>query len=153
MDGEPWLIQLTDDLERLPDLAEEVEHFGAAHHLSAETTHALNLTLDELVSNTIHHGFQNTPEPKIEIRLECDAQTQTVQAVLRDNGAKFNPLEHPEPDTSAPLHERPVGGLGIHFVRQLMDEVGYERREGWNCITLRRKLRGTEGVSPRRQDS
>ena len=67
--------------------------------------------------------------------------------VVDDDGAPFDPLQAPEPDTSRPVEERPVGGLGILIVRRLMDEITYHRAGGRNRLTMRKKL-----VVPERVD-
>ena len=60
--------------------------------------------------------------------------------VIRDKGKPFDPTAQDEADTTLSLEERPIGGLGIYLVRQLMDSINYERIDGQNVLTLRKKL-------------
>ena len=59
---------------------------------------------------------------------------------IRDDGIPFDPLAHPEPDTSIPLEEKPIGGLGILMARKSMDDISYERRDSENILTLTKRL-------------
>jgi serine/threonine-protein kinase RsbW len=59
---------------------------------------------------------------------------------VEDDGQPFNPLEAPEVDTTKPLEERTIGGLGIHIVRKLMDGLEYQRHEGKNLLVLKKHL-------------
>jgi serine/threonine-protein kinase RsbW len=59
---------------------------------------------------------------------------------VTDDGHPFNPLDLPEPDTSLPMEDRPIGGLGIHLLRKMSDRMEYERRDGKNQVTLRKSL-------------
>ena len=77
-------------------------------------------------------------EHLIEIQVELLKKRLTIQ--ITDDGIAFNPFEQEEPDTDQPLQERQVGGLGIHLVRKLMDEVHYERRADKNVVRLTKGL-------------
>jgi len=61
---------------------------------------------------------------------------------VTDDGHPFNPLEAPEPDTTLPVEERPIGGLGIYLLRKMFDRMDYTRTDGKNRVTLRKKLTG-----------
>jgi len=59
---------------------------------------------------------------------------------VEDDGRQFNPLELPEPDLEKKLEERPIGGLGIHLVRNLMDELEYRRTHNKNILIMKKKI-------------
>ncbi len=82
------------------------------------------LILDELFSNIVIHGYLRDPGGKIQI--EAEATTHQVQVTLMDQAPAFNPLTVPEPDTTLPLEKRPIGGLGLLFVRRTADDLQYE---------------------------
>jgi anti-sigma regulatory factor (Ser/Thr protein kinase) len=127
-------IRLRNDLAELRRLGREVENFAAAHHLSSGLIHAFDLSLVEWVTNIISYGYAEPGEHWIEIRLA--AAGDQVRAEVVDDGREFNPLAHPPADTSVPLENRPIGGLGIHMIRKLMDQVEYRREGGRNMVTM-----------------
>jgi serine/threonine-protein kinase RsbW len=88
---------------------------------------------DEVLSNVARHG---RPEATAIIEITVARVGNGVRAVVADDGRAFNPLEAPVPDTSSALEARTPGGLGIALVRALTDEVGYERRNDRNRLSL-----------------
>ena len=112
----------------------KVDDFSARSRLTASTTSKLNIVLDELISDIINFGYADDAEHEIEICLELVGHRLVV--TIADDGIPFNPLTVKPPDTSAPLSEREVGGLGIHLVRNLVDEATYQRRVNRNVLTL-----------------
>ena len=113
--------------------------FAAAHAVPASVRRSLNVALDELLQNTLAHGFPGRKGGAVTIDAELGTDRLTV--TLSDDGQPFNPLDAASPDTTRSLEERPVGGLGIHLVRQLMDEVHYHRRGGRNVVVLVKRLK------------
>jgi len=110
--------------------------FADQHGMDAALRADMYVAIEELVSNTIRHGSNPGIRPRITIALALTPETFT--AVVADNGARFNPLDAPEVDTSRALADRSLGGLGILFVRQLMDTVRYRRWDGRNYVRLRK---------------
>ena len=134
-------ISLASDLSALPMLAQAIKEFGTVHALSLDLQSRLNLVLDELVTNSVCYALPDLAEPELRLRLFVDQGT--VVAQLEDNGEAYNPFEEaPEPDTSLGLTERPVGGLGVFFVKKLTDSSTYERIDGRNRITLKNTIGG-----------
>jgi serine/threonine-protein kinase RsbW len=98
----------------------------------------LEVALDEVLSNVVRHGSAaGTVGP---IAVELDVLGSRIEVVVTDDAPAFNPLEVQAPDASVSLEDRPLGGLGIALVKALMDEVTYERRDGRNRLTFRKKL-------------
>ena len=141
--GEPGrvVVHLPPELSAaLGVLAETVEGFAAAESLSSGVSGKLNLVLDELITNSINYGLQGVVEPHLELRLAGAGGVDALEAVLVDNGLPFDPFsEAPVPDTTLELDERPIGGLGVMFVKQFTESADYERANGMNRITLRMK--------------
>lgn len=131
-------IRLPTGLEALEALIPEVESFCADHGLDASAAFALNVALDELVNNVVSYGLADGGDHFLEVRLRVDGDQ--LQVEIEDDGLAFDPFDRPAPDTDLPLEERPIGGLGIEIVRQLMDEARYERLGDRNLVTLRRSL-------------
>ena len=134
-------IPLASDLSALRMLAQAIQEFGTAHALSLDLQSRLNLVLDELVTNSVCYALPDLAEPELRLRLFVDQDT--IVAQIEDNGEAYNPFEEaPEPDTSLGLAERPIGGLGVFFVKKLTDSSTYERIDGRNRITLKTAIGG-----------
>jgi anti-sigma regulatory factor (Ser/Thr protein kinase) len=72
--------------------------------------------------------------------LELERADGKLNLSLSDDGPAFDPLALPTPDLDAPLEERPVGGLGVYLVREMMDDVSYSHRGGRNCLSMWKSL-------------
>lgn len=127
-------FRLANDLAAMAGLADAVEGFAAEHRLPAETASALGVSVDEAVSNAIKHGYPGDARGEIAVRLRRRPDSVVVE--VEDDGTPFDPLQVPPPDLTLPLDERPVGGLGIHLMRNLMDEMSYARQGGRNVLKL-----------------
>ncbi len=114
--------------------------FADAHALPASIRRSMNVVLDELLNNTVRHGFAGREGGEVTIDMELRADRLSV--TLTDDGRPFNPLGVAAPDTALPVEERQLGGLGIHLVRRMMDEVSYHRRTDRNVVTLSKLLTG-----------
>jgi anti-sigma regulatory factor (Ser/Thr protein kinase) len=134
-------MRLPNDLAALAALAERVEGFGAAQRLPASVVNALNVVLDEAVSNAINHGYDAGVHGEISVRLR--RAPDDVLLEIEDDGRPFDPLQAPPPDLSLPLERRPIGGLGVHLIRNLMDEVSYARVGGRNVLKMVKHLSRT----------
>jgi serine/threonine-protein kinase RsbW len=134
-------FRLANDLAAMAALTEAVERFAAQHRLSAEARNALYVCVDETVSNTIAHGYPDGAHGEIAVRLR--RRSDCVVLEIEDDGAPFDPLQAPPPDLTLPLDRRPIGGLGIHLVRNLMDDVSYVRRDGRNLLRLVKNVAAT----------
>lgn len=105
--------------------------FAEACALPDGVRRAMQVALDELMANELSHG-RHTGSVTIELELDQERVTFT----LTSDGPPFDPFERAAPDTTLAVNERPVGGLGLHLVRELMNEVRYERRNGQNVVVL-----------------
>lgn len=124
------------EIHRLAGLA---ERFGQAQQLSEDEVLAINLVLDEVVTNVIDHGFEGIDgEPEIRLTMTLEGTDLTIR--VEDNGRAFDPLQAAPPDLDLPLEDRPVGGLGIHIVRSVMNTVEYDRRGGRNLLTMHKTI-------------
>jgi phosphoserine phosphatase RsbU/P len=132
-------IKLYNKLSELDRFNQTLTELGRQHGLPGNVVHDVNLALEEILTNIISHGYTDNREHEIKVRLS--AQPGEIKAEVEDDGQPFNPLEAPEPDTTQPLEERPIGGLGIHLVRKLMDDIEYQRQEGKNKLVMKKHLR------------
>ncbi|MCP4285814.1 MAG: ATP-binding protein [Gammaproteobacteria bacterium] len=127
-------IQLKSQLSELTQLTEVVKAFGEENGLAMKEIFNLNLVLDELVTNIIQYGYEGADGNVIRIRLWLEGSWIRVE--LTDDARPFNPLTACPANLDTSLQERAVGGLGIHMVRELMNEVNYRRVGDRNILSL-----------------
>jgi anti-sigma regulatory factor (Ser/Thr protein kinase) len=127
-------LHLQNRIAEVARLVDAVESFGSHAGLSSDLTYRLTLSLDEIVSNVIRHGYSDTNDHVVEVRLSI--RDGVVTSVIEDDGHPYDPRESPEPDLSMPVEQRGPGGLGIFLVRQMMDSIDYARRDGKNVLTV-----------------
>jgi len=120
-------VRLPLDLREIEGLNRIVRQFGDLHEIPSRTLYAVNLALDEVVTNVVRHGFEDATGQELSAVLTVSGGELTT--VVTDGGRAFNPLDAPPPDLTAPLSERTLGGLGIHLVRSLMDNVEYRHAD------------------------
>jgi anti-sigma regulatory factor (Ser/Thr protein kinase) len=116
-----------------------LDQLGAAHHLAPEVLADMQVALDEVLKNLIDYAYPDDAAHEILLRFEVS--DNVLEAVIEDDGVPFDPLSSPKPDLRTPLRERQPGGLGLHFVRNLMSEVIYDRVGNRNRLVLRKRLK------------
>ncbi|MBL9167450.1 MAG: ATP-binding protein [Verrucomicrobiales bacterium] len=129
--------RLRNDPTECQKLPEWIEAFTEQAKLSSTARNAFDLALVEWLANILAYAYDDSSEHSITLRLF--AGPGQARAEIRDDGREFNPLSLPTPDVHVPLEDRPIGGLGIHMIRQLMDSVEYRRDAGHNILTLTRR--------------
>ena len=136
-----YSFELKSDLAELDSLCENLETFGNRFGLSKKLIFEINLALDELFTNIISYGFKDGKEHIVRVTLT--PENDELCLCIEDDGKPFNPIEFETPDVSCSVEECRIGGLGIHIMKKLMDEVCYERCNKKNMLTLKKKI-GTE---------
>lgn len=128
------VIQLANRLSELERLHAFFDEIGQRSSWSERLKWDLTLICEELLTNTISYGFPQGGEHHIVMSVHTEPGR--VEICLEDSGLPFNPLEQSEPDTTLGVEEREIGGLGIFFVKRLMNEVVYERTSTGNRLIL-----------------
>ena len=131
-------IALTNDIQQVPLLNVFVDEVCEAMGFDPKTTMQMNLAIEEAVVNVMNYAY--APGTKGDVLIDAIANDKLLKFVIRDNGVPFDPTAKTEADTTLSAVERPIGGLGIYLVRQLMDTINYERTDGFNVLTLRKAL-------------
>lgn len=130
---------LRSDLSEVAMLADAIAAWAEQLRIPQAATSAMTLMLEELVTNSIRHGYaEGGAGGSIDVRLETDGAT--LAASVSDAAPPFNPLELPAPDTASAMEERVVGGLGVHLVRRLAHSVDYRRVDGRNVVRVARRF-------------
>jgi serine/threonine-protein kinase RsbW len=133
-------IRIGNDMAEIERVTDLVEGFGAGHELSNSVIVALNVSLDEVLNNIISYAYDDTARHDILVRLAIDGGG--VEVIVEDDGKPFDPLAVATP---RPQSDTDVGGVGLHFVRTLMDQLEYSRRAGINRLRLIKKLEYDNG--------
>jgi serine/threonine-protein kinase RsbW len=126
--------------ESLSDLRDFAAQAALDCGLTESAVYSVQMAVDEAFTNIIEHAFGG--ECQEEIECTCQIEAVGLRITLRDCGKPFNPLAVPEPDLTTDIEERQVGGLGLYFMRQLMDEVhftflpGENDQTGCNILTM-----------------
>ncbi len=135
------IIKKQADMDEIEDILFTVEEFGEQEGWPRSLSFKVQLAVEELGINVAKHGRGDEDEaPEIEITVTSNPNLITID--IEDTGRAFDPLtDAPDPDLTSPVEDRPIGGLGIHFVREMMDEIAYRREDDKNCLalTLRRE--------------
>lgn len=137
---EELTLVLPNRLEHIGQIGDGVREFFRAQELDSGAAMHLTLALDELATNAIQYGFEPGAELTAAVRITLHRQDDAVVAVMEDRGRPFDPFSVPEPDMSADIDGRAIGGLGVHFVRQFVDEAEYEYVDGRNRVRLCKRL-------------
>lgn len=130
-------INLTKNISDLTILVTKLEKFFEENNISSISM-PMTLILEELYTNTITHGASDGRDIFIEVNLGIDKNELVM--TYKDNGIPFNVLELPDPDLTASIENREVGGLGVYYVKTLTDSVEYEYLEKQNVLKMKKKL-------------
>ena len=127
-------LTLVNDLRQVSLLSGFVDRIRKENDLAPALAARIHLALEEAVSNVIMYAY---PEGTAgNMVLDAVRDGNRLQFTLVDRGKAFDPTTVPEANPGAPLEERPVGGLGIHLVRSIMDSISYSRLDGKNVLTM-----------------
>ena len=131
---------LSNRAEPMARLEAVLDRVAEQYRLPRGVVTDLRIALDEVVSNILKYAYAD--DGGHDISIHCEIRDGQLETTVEDDGEAFDPLEAPRPDLDVPMASRKVGGLGIHFVKELMNEVTYERIGGRNRLTLRQDLPG-----------
>lgn len=127
------------DLNALTDVFTFIDGFVDTESATADTAFPLRIAIEELFVNMVSHNPNGAGD--ISVGLESDGSKVTTTLMDLDS-EPFDITEHESPDIHAPLEQRRAGGLGIHLVKRMMDEVYYEYKDRRTQIRLVKYLRG-----------
>lgn len=131
-------ITIINEVKELEVLSMKLETLSEEWDISMAISLNLNLVLEELVTNIIFYGYDDKEVHEISIQLSLD--NKVIQLQIEDDGREFNPLLLAEPNIDESIENRKIGGLGIFFVRKIMDHITYERKNNNNILTLTKNI-------------
>ena len=128
-------LLIANELDELQKINAAIEELAEEENWSPDVTFQIGLAVEELGVNIVNYGHDDDKAHEIKIVIASEDEAITIE--VEDDGHAFNPLsDAPAPDLDAEVEDRTVGGLGIHLVRTMMDEVHYQRQQNKNCLTL-----------------
>ena len=128
------ILRLPAELESLERFREFVAAQAAESGLDARLLPKIELVIEEILTNQVMHAYK---ERGGEAEVACFPRPDGCFCLqLTDWGPAFDPLKQSAPDTSAPLEERRIGGLGIHLVKNMADHLEYRRVDGKNILIV-----------------
>ena len=128
-------LTIRNDVSELKRLFQATECFMEEHRLSPGCQYAALLALEEMITNIIKYGYDDQGGHDIVVALRADGRNLHIR--LEDDGHEFDPMAAPDPEKGKPLHEMKIGGLGIHLVRNMVDDITYSRENGRNLLNIR----------------
>lgn len=133
-----YSFKLESEISELKTLHRHLVSYGKANGLSEACMFDINISLDEIFTNIVSYGFRDRSAHSITFTIKLVGNELTFD--VEDDGVPFNPLEVKEPMIPENIINCKVGGLGIHLVKKLMDEICYKRKPGKNKLTLRKYI-------------
>lgn len=125
------------DIAALHDVLAFTEETLERARCSAELIMQINIAVEEIFVNIANYAYR---EEKGQMRLGIGTADGRAEFRFTDWGIPFDPTVRPDPDVSLPAEKREVGGLGIFMAKKIMDEVAYQRLDGKNILTMKRKI-------------
>ena len=131
-------LKLKNQVGELQRVNRFVEEIGEELGLDQELLMNLNLVVEEMVSNVILYAYPKDALADIELLAESDGKELTF--VLSDQGKEFDPTQKKDADPNVNPADRPIGGMGIYIVKNIMNHVSYQRLEGKNLLTMKKSI-------------
>ena len=129
---------ISNKIDELSKVATFLEELGVSWGIPNSLKANFNLVIEEALSNTILYGYNDADNHTIEITFtKSDSQ---ISITIKDDGLEFDPTKKRDPDTTLTAEDRPIGGLGIFLIKQMMDNVQYLREERINYLILTKNI-------------
>ena len=138
-------MTVTNDVSKVSEVNDFVKGVCEELHMGKSGTSGMQLAIEEAVVNVMNYAYDQGVTG--EVNIVAEATSDVLKFVITDKGRSFAPTDAPDVDTTLSAEDRQIGGLGIFLVRQLMDTINYERIDGKNVLTLKKKIGSEEGPS------
>ena len=131
---------LTNDLKEIEKVRFVIDNLFNNGIIDEGMSIKLNLVVEEMFTNIVNYAYCDKELRQIDIIIEFDKGI--FSTILIDDGKEFNPLNHKVQDLNAPAEERKIGGLGIHLMKNIMDEYEYKRENDKNILIIKKNIKG-----------
>lgn len=127
-------IKMYPALEAMSEVLDTVEGYLAAYEVPVKMVFQMGIIVDELFSNIARYSNAE------ECMISCDVKDGQVEIKFADDGDAYDPTQREAPDITLQAEEREIGGLGIFMVKNMVDDMEYERQDKWNVLTIRKNI-------------
>jgi serine/threonine-protein kinase RsbW len=141
--GESLTLEVRNAHEAIGPAGKQAERWLEENGAPPKTVYLAQLALEELITNCIKYAYDDAAEHTIavELAMEPSPTGPELRMTVIDDGRPFDPLQAPPPDLTAKAEDRQIGGLGLFLLREMADNIAYERRDGTNRTTLTQRMR------------
>ncbi len=133
-------IRIENKLSEIAKVNEKLDEFAGQFDMPPAIAATFHIIFDDLLNNVISYGFNDEQRHLIDITMELTANSIIV--TVADDGVPFNPIDETAPDTKLSVEDRQIGGLGIHLVINMVDDISYQRTGDKNVLTLMKSFQG-----------
>ena len=133
------ILTLDNDIQQIPQLASFVDAVAEEAGIDFSEAMPLNLALEEAVVNVMQYAYPAGTYGTVTI--EALFNKEQLRFIISDAGTPFDPTTKEDVDVSLEVVDREIGGLGIHLIRQIMDDISYEYKDGKNVLTLHKNIK------------
>ena len=131
-------VRITNQRDQVDTVRKFFDDYSKENKLTEKTVHDIQMALDELLTNIVNYGYEDSDEHKIDVRFGINDDAVRVEII--DDSKPYNILEQENPDISLSVEDKPIGGLGIFLIKKLMSNVDYYTKEGKNHLVMTKKL-------------
>ena len=131
-------VQITNQRDQVDTVRKFFDDYSKENKLTEKTVHDIQMALDELLTNIVNYGYEDSDEHKIDVRFGINDDAVRVEII--DDSKPYNILEQENPDISLSVDDKPIGGLGIFLIKKLMSNVDYYTKEGKNHLVMTKEL-------------
>jgi len=131
-------VRITNQRDQVDTVRKFFDDYSKENKLTEKTVHDIQMALDELLTNIVNYGYEDSDEHKIDVRFGINDDAVRVEII--DDSKPYNILEQENPDISLSVEDKPIGGLGIFLIKKLMSNVDYYTKEGKNHLVMTKEL-------------
>lgn len=131
-------VRITNQRDQIDTVRKFFDDYSKENKLTEKTVHDIQMALDELLTNIVNYGYEDTDEHQIDIHFGVNDDAVKVEII--DDSKPYNILEKDNPDISLSMEDKPIGGLGIFLIKKLMSNVDYYTEEGKNHLVMIKEL-------------
>ncbi|MCR5685361.1 MAG: ATP-binding protein [Lachnospiraceae bacterium] len=135
------ILKVIANLDNLDDVLGFIDSLLEKAGCSPKVQAQMDIAVEEMYVNIVHYAYEGKTG-EAQISAQYDEETDEFTVELKDSGIPFDPVAKPDPDVTLSAEERRIGGLGIYMVKKSMDRMTYRREDGYNVLTLVKKLKG-----------